>query len=261
MQLIGAQLMQVPEPLGTVRGDVPPALATLVAWCLAKEPAARPANAGELLAALDTVSVTPAEPTRAGVAPAPPVKSGETRKIAERSLVVLPFANLSADPDNEYFSDGLTDELIADLSRVKALKVISRTSAMRFKGSDRSARADRRGAWGAVRARGQCAEVGDSAPHHVAPGRCRERHAELGREVFWNVGRCVRFAGACVARDRSRAGPDAERRRGSPARAAPHCGRCRVRLLSPRTARAGQRQWFEHSAGASGARAWARDRR
>src|SRR6266542_4575410 len=52
-----------------------------------------------------------------------------------RSLAVLPLENLSRDQDQEYFADGMTDELITQLAKISALRVISRTSVMRFKGT------------------------------------------------------------------------------------------------------------------------------
>ncbi|HUG99649.1 MAG TPA: winged helix-turn-helix domain-containing protein [Gammaproteobacteria bacterium] len=56
------------------------------------------------------------------------------------AIAVLPFRNLSADPDDEYFADGLTDELISRLSGLEGLKVIARTTALAFKGSAEDAR-------------------------------------------------------------------------------------------------------------------------
>lgn len=59
--------------------------------------------------------------------------SGASRPSQIRSLAVLPLANLSGDPEQDYFADGITEELITDLAQVKALRVISRTSVMRYK--------------------------------------------------------------------------------------------------------------------------------
>jgi serine/threonine protein kinase len=63
-------------------------------------------------------------------------RSQETTRVID-SLAVLPLDNLSGNPDQEYFSDGMTEALITELSRIKALKVISRTSVMRFKNTQK----------------------------------------------------------------------------------------------------------------------------
>src|ERR1700704_1429557 len=51
------------------------------------------------------------------------------------SIAVLPLTNLSADPEQEFFADGVTDDLITELARIRALRVISRTSVMQYKGT------------------------------------------------------------------------------------------------------------------------------
>src|SRR6266700_1901177 len=59
-------------------------------------------------------------------------------QAAIHSLAVLPLANLSGDPSQEYFADGMTEALITELAKISALKVISRTSVMQYKGARRS---------------------------------------------------------------------------------------------------------------------------
>jgi TolB-like protein/Flp pilus assembly protein TadD len=67
-----------------------------------------------------------------------PAAEPVAREKSIRSLAVLPLENLSGDPEQEYFSDGMTDALIAELGKIRALRVISRQSVMRYKGTDKS---------------------------------------------------------------------------------------------------------------------------
>ena len=121
-QLLAAHVVETPTAIAVRRPDTPPALAMLVMRCLAKDPADRPSNAAELLHLLD-------EATHAG-----PQKPEWLASAATPAIAVLPFTNLGG-ADDEFFSDGLTDEIIADLSRIHSLRVIARGSMMRLKGT------------------------------------------------------------------------------------------------------------------------------
>jgi eukaryotic-like serine/threonine-protein kinase len=126
--------------LRELRPQVSESYAAIVARCLEKDAARRFADAAAVRRALrgDDSAGSIAVPAPNAV-PAPPVQVelevSSVRRIS--SLAVLPLANRSGDPAQEFFVDGMTDALIADLAQIAALRVISRTSAMRFKGSDR----------------------------------------------------------------------------------------------------------------------------
>jgi len=100
------------------RPALSPGLEAIILRCLDRDPGRRHGSARELAADLRRLGTSPA------AAPRPRIES----------LAVLPLENLSGDPEQEYFVDGMTEALIADLARIGALRVISRTSAMRFKG-------------------------------------------------------------------------------------------------------------------------------
>jgi eukaryotic-like serine/threonine-protein kinase len=130
-----------PPSLRDVRPGLSPELETLVARCLEKSPPLRFADAGAMIRALrGEISNQPGANVHTVPAPTPrpaPPPAGEARTTVN-SLVVLPFENRSGDPTQEFFADGMTDALIADLAQIGALRVISRTSAMRFKGAGRA---------------------------------------------------------------------------------------------------------------------------
>ncbi len=118
---LSAILLSDPADLDSLARTASPALMALAKRCLEKRREDRFSTAQDVAYALQAL--------------AHPSSPGAEAASAEKSIVVLPFENLSPDPDNAYFADGLTEELISDLSKVRALRVISRTSAMHFKGT------------------------------------------------------------------------------------------------------------------------------
>ena len=84
----------------------------------------------------DSVAVTPAEP--AARRSAPPTTEKPAPAVSEKSVVVLPLENLSPDPENAFFTEGMHTEMIATLQRLPDLKVISRNSALAFKSANLS---------------------------------------------------------------------------------------------------------------------------
>ena len=129
-------LQEAPPPLAEDLGELPPVLLETLRRCLEKHPQDRLGTAHELATALGE-SLGSEETTRVeALETACPGRSSGRRRI--RKVVVLPLLNLSPDPEQEYFADGMTEALIADLAKIRALHVISRTSSMRYKSTDKS---------------------------------------------------------------------------------------------------------------------------
>jgi serine/threonine protein kinase len=113
------------------RPELPASVQSVIVRALAKNRAERYQSAAEFLIDLDHLAGVSAAGTSAHV----PSIAG-TPRLNEKSIVVLPFVVLGADSQGEVFSDGLTDEVITDLSAISSLRVICRTSAIRLKGAE-----------------------------------------------------------------------------------------------------------------------------
>jgi serine/threonine-protein kinase len=118
IEMAAAVLNQTPAPITALRGTAPSELAAVIARCLEKTPAARFASMTELRTALER-----------GRQPGASAPEGP-------SIAVLPFTNLSADPDSDFFSDGLAEEILNALAHIDGLRVAARASSFSFKGKE-----------------------------------------------------------------------------------------------------------------------------
>jgi len=168
VRLIADILHNSPPPPGRVRRGIPPRLEEAILKCLEKDPENRYQSAKELAVDLRRL-VTPS--TVAGKPPLSPERTRLRRAIVIgsgavlavlvvsfalnvggwrqrllystappkiQSLAVLPLENLSGDPAQEYFADGMTEELTTELAQIGALRVISRTSVAHYKGTNKT---------------------------------------------------------------------------------------------------------------------------
>jgi serine/threonine-protein kinase len=155
-------LNEAPVPVTSIRSDVPVSLEDIIEKALSKDPAKRFQTMEELLTDLETqrdymtLGIKERQYTiirrirrrkRLSVSVAAIAVIALVVVLARifyspgtgiDSLAVLPFTNLSGDEEQEYFSDGMTESLINEVGQIKALRVISRTSVMQFKKTDKS---------------------------------------------------------------------------------------------------------------------------
>ncbi len=125
--ILTKRFTEPPKSLRSVRGSVPEHVERAITKAMAIDPSARFDSTAVFAQSLGSEIL--ATPTDTATLPQPVVS-------AAKSIAVLPFANMSADPENEYFTDGMAEELINALSRIQSLRVASRTSSFAFKGKN-----------------------------------------------------------------------------------------------------------------------------
>ncbi len=124
--VLAKRFTETVKPLRTIRGNVPEYVERAVTRAMSTDASGRFATAAIFAQALASGLTTP---TDTQTLPQPAVS-------AAKSVAVLPFANMSADPENEYFTDGMAEEIINALTKIQSLRVASRTSAFAFKGKN-----------------------------------------------------------------------------------------------------------------------------
>jgi serine/threonine protein kinase/Tfp pilus assembly protein PilF len=143
--VMAAILHGAPPGLTESGRERPAVLDRILARCLEKDPAKRYPSGTELLAALQAIGRDLALHDSGRDKQLETIRDQEATVPAGRpqpgaSVAVLPFVNMSSDPENEFFSDGLAEELINALSKVGGLRVASRTSSFAFKGKNEDVR-------------------------------------------------------------------------------------------------------------------------
>ncbi|HTM49942.1 MAG TPA: protein kinase [Bryobacteraceae bacterium] len=121
LSILTAVVRQEPEPLRSLVRDLPPEIQAIVSRCMRKDPERRFQKSAHLHAALEALA-------RPAGAAAP------QQDVEPPSIAVLPFANLSGEKENEYFSDGLAEEVLHSLAHLPGLRVASRMSSFAFRG-------------------------------------------------------------------------------------------------------------------------------
>ncbi len=123
--IMAKRFSETAAPLRTLRSAIPENVERAVSRAMQVEASDRFSSSAMFGQALASASL--ATPTESQTLP-------KTAVSAAKSVAVLPFANMSNDPENEYFTDGMADEIINALTKVQALRVASRTSSFAFKG-------------------------------------------------------------------------------------------------------------------------------
>ncbi|HEX4945853.1 MAG TPA: protein kinase [Blastocatellia bacterium] len=132
--------LQEPLPLTNWKPELPAALNALIVRMLSKDARQRPtaSEVAQTLLAIERGEIAGAQSVDSETMISP--SASQPLASSTQSIAVLPFANISADEENEYFCDGLAEELLNALSKIDALKVAARTSAFSFKGKNAEAR-------------------------------------------------------------------------------------------------------------------------
>jgi serine/threonine protein kinase/Tfp pilus assembly protein PilF len=123
--VMAKRFTEMPRSLRSIKGTIPESVEKAVTKAMSTDASGRYSTAAQFGQALASGSI--ATPTDTATLPHATVS-------AAKSVAVLPFTNMSADPENEYFTDGMAEEIISALTKIQSLRVTSRTSSFVFKG-------------------------------------------------------------------------------------------------------------------------------